>query len=143
MTVTQKQQILALRANGEKYSVIAAELGLSENTVKTFCWRNKKAENAENKDFKIADEVRTQCENCDKPLERLHKRKPRRFCGDACRLAWWGKNRDSLNRKAVYPLVCAHCNSGFDSYGNKSRKYCRHECYIAARFGGREAVVTE
>jgi len=143
MTNLQKNEIIRLHNGGANYTEIAETLGISKNTVKTFCWRNKKAKADGNKDVKIADEVRTQCENCDKPLERLQKRKPRRFCGDACRLAWWGKNRDSLNRKAVYPLVCAHCNSGFDSYGNKSRKYCRHECYIATRFGGREAVIDE
>jgi len=40
-----------------------------------------------------------------------------------------------MNRKAVYPVVCAHCARPFESYGNAGRKYCSHGCYIAARFG--------
>ena len=59
--------------------------------------------------------------------------------GDAeyekCRLAWWNEHRDSMNRKAVYRLTCAYCGEVFDSYGNKSRKYCSHACYIKDRFG--------
>ena len=39
-------------------------------------------------------------------------------------------------RKAMYEYTCPTCGSTFYAYGNRSRKYCSHECYIAARFGG-------
>jgi IS30 family transposase len=143
MTTNQKQQVINMRQQGWTYAKIADSIGLSKNTVKTFCWRNKTiscdaseaAANNENNANK------NQCEQCNKPLEQRPKQKPRRFCDDACRYAWWSKNRGSLNRKAVYPLVCAHCRESFDSYGNKDRKYCRHECYIAARFGNADGKV--
>ena len=145
MTVLQKNDILRLYYDGMNYNEIAETLGIPKNTVKTFYWRNKKSENdlSDNSGIKIKNNIANQCAHCNKPLEQKQKQKPRRFCSDACRLAWWSKNRSNLNRKSVYSLICAHCENGFDSYGNKNRKYCRHECYIAARFGNREAVVSE
>ena len=40
MNNLQKEQIVILRANGESYSKIADVLGISINTIKSFCRRN-------------------------------------------------------------------------------------------------------
>ena len=64
------------------------------------------------------------------------KRKKKKFCSDACRMSWWNKNLDKVNRKAVYEFICPHCQQPFTAYGNAGRKYCSHACYIADRFGG-------
>ena len=40
MTTAQKQQIEFLRDKGESYATIAYDLGISENTVKSYCRRN-------------------------------------------------------------------------------------------------------
>ena len=40
MTSREKQQIAAMRSTGNSYKGIAEKLGLSVNTVKTFCRRN-------------------------------------------------------------------------------------------------------
>jgi len=144
MTTNQKQKALDMHRRGLTYTEIADTLGLPKNTVKTFCWRNKRllcdASNAAG--IKENKETKNQCEHCGKPLEQRPKKKPRRFCDDACRLAWWKDNRDCINRKAVYHHTCANCGEDFDSYGNKERKYCCHNCYIAARFnnGASKAV---
>ena len=41
---------------------------------------------------------------------------------------------------------CAYCGQPFQSYGNQTRKYCSHECYIHDRFWraeeGREPYVS-
>ena len=142
MTANQKQRILELHRQGRTYSEIADTLGVPKNTVKTFCWRSQKSVCDASKETGIKEhkETKNQCEHCGKSLHQQPKQKPRRFCCDDCRLAWWKENRDSLNRKAVYHLVCSCCDKNFESYGNKARKYCCHACYIAARFGAREAV---
>ncbi len=40
MTEQQKRQIMGMRLRGNSHAVIADALGLSRNTVKTFCLRN-------------------------------------------------------------------------------------------------------
>ena len=40
MTESQKQQILSFRRQGIGYLKIAQELGISQNTVKSYCRRN-------------------------------------------------------------------------------------------------------
>lgn len=51
-------------------------------------------------------------------------------------------NEHELEKKAYYVFACASCGKKFESYGNKSRKYCSHACYIDARFneGGEHNV---
>jgi endogenous inhibitor of DNA gyrase (YacG/DUF329 family) len=138
MTGKQKETIQALRVQGLSYSDIAAAVGVTKNAVKTYCWRNslpacdasEDTGNKENKEF---------CRHCGKRLMQTDKQKPKVFCGDKCRHAWWNAHREQMNRKAVYRLTCAYCGTVFDSYGNRSRKYCSHACYINDRFGGRPA----
>ena len=121
MTSEQKQAIQSLRSQGQTYNYIAAGLGMSINTVKTFCRRN--------------DLAIDRCKLCGKPLVHIEKHKPKTFCNDRCRLAWWKANREQMNKKAIYHFVCRRCGKPFDSYGNRGRKYCSHACYIAERFG--------
>ena len=40
MTIIQKRQVAYLREKGESYAAIAAAIGASENTVKSYCRRN-------------------------------------------------------------------------------------------------------
>jgi uncharacterized protein YjcR len=121
MTDEQKNSVKALRETGISYTQIAEQLGLSANTVKSFCRRSEAA--------------KMLCKNCGKPLEQARKRKPKTFCGDWCRREWWRRNRDKIRRNAIYHLSCAHCGRHFESYGNRGRKYCSHDCYIRDRFG--------
>lgn len=77
MTQSEKKQIIDLQFRGFGYKKIAAEAGLSVNTVKTYCRRHP------------ADAQAGRCANCGEPLQqRPHKRK-KRFCSDACRMNWW------------------------------------------------------
>ncbi|KIR03816.1 Zinc-finger protein [Lachnospiraceae bacterium TWA4] len=126
MTENQKEQILLLRAKGLGYIKIANEIGISENTVKSFCRRNqqrvKRRENC--------------CEHCGKPLIQISGRKKKRFCSDVCRNKWWNSHLDIVKRKAIYQYTCPNCGKSFEVYGNRHRKYCCHECYVEYRFGG-------
>jgi len=133
MTGEQKQIILRRRAAGTAYSQIADEVGLSMNTVKSCCRRaglsesnaSKDTGNEENKDI---------CKQCGKTLIHTEKAKPKKFCCEACRFAYWNTHRDQMNHKAISPVVCVHCGKAFDGYANANRKYCSHNCYIARRF---------
>lgn len=133
MTGEQKQHIQDMRLQGLAFSQIADSLGLSVNTVKSYCRRalskNDASEDSGNEDNK---EI---CKHCGKRLIQKGKQKPKTFCCDKCRFDWWNANRDKLNRKTVHQLTCAHCGAVFDSY-DKSRKYCGHACYIVDRFSG-------
>ena len=130
MTDREKEKIRFWRGEGIGYGTIAERLGISENTVKSFCRRNQLAGVAAKAQMHI-------CRHCGKPLEPLPKRKERKFCSEACRRAWWKEHPELVHRQAFYLLECAHCGKEYKSYGNQKRKYCSHACYIAARFGDR------
>lgn len=127
MTNLQKSEVARLRGDGMSYNKIAEALGISKDTVKSFCRRNG-----------LGGAVSCEpgsaglCRQCGQPLgASAHKTK--RFCRDACRMAWWRAHPERLNRRAVYHFTCARCGAGFDSYGNKDRKYCSRACYAKAK----------
>ena len=41
-----------------------------------------------------------------------------------------------ISKKANYEFTCVRCHKTFTAYGNKGRKYCCHECYVADRYYG-------
>ena len=116
-----------LRDEGYGYKKIATETGLSLNTIKSFLKRNDETNQIKKIGF---------CENCHKEMKQLDGKKIKRFCSDACRMAWWKKHPEAVNRKANYVFTCPTCKKKFISYGNKTRKYCSRECYIFDRYGG-------
>ena len=130
MTQNEKNIISRMRKQGVSYGNIAAHLGLSVNTVKSFCRRNKLQRS-------IEPELKTQsalCPHCGEDIEKEPKRTNRKFCSEKCRREWWKTHDHSKNRRAFYSFICACCGSDFESYGNNKRKYCGHACYIKARF---------
>lgn len=134
MNDMQRTQVAELRAKGYSYGKISLVLGISTNTVKTFCKRNglggiaeRQSETRENSHF---------CLCCGIPVIQSPGRKEKKFCSDKCRNKWWNAHLDQVNRKASYDYVCPCCKKPFRVYGNKNRKYCSHECYIKDRFGG-------
>ncbi|MHB1126862.1 MAG: RNA polymerase subunit sigma-70 [Bacillota bacterium] len=133
MTTEQQLKIQKLRQLGQSYAKIAAALSISENTVKSYCRRNhigisKKPIKHEVKESNI------NCKHCGKPLTQGTKGHPRKFCSEECRRAWWKENDSQYAKKAYYTLVCKECGKTFESYGNKTRKFCGHACYIKHRF---------
>lgn len=119
----QKSMISNMRKQGHSYKEIADQLSLSVNTIKSYCRRN----NPENT---------VVCKQCGLPITIHKKSRPRQFCSDKCRMAWWRSHHGS-QIKTEYRMTCANCGQLFVSIGNKSRKYCSRQCYIAARFGGK------
>ena len=125
MNLIEKEKIRYWRGEGLGYKAVAAKTGLTENAVKGFCQRNGLG----------GDYDPDTCRQCGKPVAQRPGRKPRKFCRDACRQAWWNAHPYLVEKKAHYKLDCAHCGREFVSYGNRGRKYCGRPCYIAARFG--------
>lgn len=134
MTDTQKEQILQLRAEGLGYVRIAREIGVSENTVKSFCRRYAKLGAGSPM---VVMQEQTQsffCCQCGVEVPQNPGRKLKRFCSDACRTKWWNAHAGQLNRKTMHRYKCPSCGREFEVYGTAKRKYCSHDCYINARF---------
>jgi uncharacterized protein YjcR len=132
VTESERSIIRRMREGGAPYTAIAGHLGISPNTVKSFCQR---------KDIKPQVELRPVselcfCAQCGQPVAQPENRKQKRFCSDKCRSKWWNKHRQELSHKFAVITSCAHCGNRFESYPQEKRKYCCHACYIKARFGG-------
>ena len=106
------------------YREIGEKLGLSPDTVKTFCRRNGAQAG------KTAQSAECRCQNCGAPVHPLPGRRERLFCSPACRTAYWRKH----NLLGKDPRYCAGCGALLTG-GSASRKYCGHACYIRHRFG--------
>ena len=121
MTLQDKIIINNMRIAGYQPSSIAVVLGVPPGTVRSYIHRHPDIPNTKS------------CKYCGKPVLQNAMGKEKKFCSDKCRMAWWNSHQDSVNRKAYYNLICQNCGKEFESYGNKSRKYCSRECYTAAR----------
>jgi hypothetical protein len=126
MTDEQKQKIMTMLPRGDSMPKIAKDLGVSVNTVKSFCRRFRR------------EQAKSFCKHCGKFLTRISGKKPKTFCGDRCRYAWWSAHRSQLKHKNTGIAVCAGCGCKFKYYGKNERKYCSHSCYIADRYGGKD-----
>lgn len=130
MTREQKERIAILRGSGFGYRKIGSALSLSVYTVKSFCQRhpNKTLKTEPTKDAGLGNSL---CKNCGSALK--GGRRAKKFCSAACRLSWWNRHPELVDRKAVYCLACAFCGKQFESYGNKGRKFCSRACYGQSR----------
>ena len=136
MTNTQKEQILKLRSEGLGYIRIARKMGISENTIKSFCRRNFGAEVLKPTESISAAQPKHFCWYCGIEVEQTLGRKMKKFCSDRCRMKWWNANSDKIVRQKTHHYKCPCCGKEFEVYGNSHRKYCSHPCYINARFKG-------
>ncbi len=128
MTDEEKERVRFWRCEGLGYGTIAARLGLSENTVKSFCRRNQLTGVAAQKPILL-------CRHCGGTLPPQEMGRKRKFCCEACRRAWWQAHPELSRKTAFHSMTCAHCKKAFLGYGKQRRKYCSHACYLAARFG--------
>ncbi len=131
VTAYQERRIRELRQRGVGYRTIAAELGISRDTVRNFCTSHALSGVAADQSF--APNV---CPCCGGEIVQQHRGRPRRFCSDACCRKWWAAHPDAIrqNPEAQRRLKCAYCGKAFTVYGNPPRRYCCHNCYIRDRF---------
>ena len=121
MTNHQKTELDRMRRQGANAPSIAEKLELPLATIRSYIYRHP------------LKEQESVCPNCGAAILAENRGKKRRFCSDACRMAWWNNHPTEINRQAYYPLTCQHCGKDFMSYGNKNRKYCSRECYASSR----------
>ena len=131
MTDQQKKQIKGMRLRGDSHAAIAVALGLSRNTVKSFCLRNLRPEALEVQAAPVKSGV---CDQCGMAFVLCPGHRQRRFCSDRCRIVWWNAHRDLLKSNAKVEHTCACCGKHFMGYERQLRKYCSHGCYIAHRY---------
>jgi endogenous inhibitor of DNA gyrase (YacG/DUF329 family) len=124
MRLQDKIAINNMRLEGHTPSVIAATLKIPAGTVRSYIHRHPAMP-----DSRV-------CKQCGKPVRQAPHRREKKFCSDACRMAWWNSHQEDVNKKAFYTLTCACCGKEFESYGNQNRKYCCRACYIADRRAG-------
>ncbi|OQB13004.1 MAG: hypothetical protein BWY15_01968 [Firmicutes bacterium ADurb.Bin193] len=126
MTELQKQRIVALRRSGLGYKKIAAVVGVSRDSVR-YCCKNSIADSTSDGEG---------CRMCGGSIEHSVRGRKRFFCSENCRRKWWSAHPEMRNPKpgAVYTIICAGCGTKFESYGNRSRKYCSHGCFVKSRW---------
>lgn len=135
MTDNQKKLVIKLRSDGLSYNEISRNVQISLNTVKSFCKRNGIIP-ATDKENISENSTSDFCRYCGKPIKSVPHHREKIFCSRECGLKWWHEHPEKLNRKSLYSFICPSCGKEFSAYGNKGRKYCSHQCYIKARFGG-------
>ena len=128
MNSKQKDRIILLRKEGLGYKRIATELGISVNTVKSFCQRQGLMAQANQ------DKPLVKCPVCDKTWESRQGNQKKRFCSDSCRSSWWNTHKGQMNRASQLTITCSYCKKHFRAYRKEQRKFCSHNCYILQRF---------
>ncbi len=123
MTNEQKYVIRSLRESGVPISSISEQLGLSINTIKSYCQRNNiQVFHKTNKNVRF-------CLQCHAEITQTPHRKIKKFCCDKCRQLWWVEHSSIIRRSSQIELVCPICGQQFLSYKSKHRKYCSRTCY--------------
>lgn len=132
MTDAQAKQIQDFRVKGIGYKAIASVLGLSRDMVRIYCKSNGLggygAEAVGNTQQGNA------CPYCSQTIRQPATGRKRKFCSDNCRRAWWAIHPMDARKSAFYDKTCLYCGQPFTIYGNKTRRYCRHNCYVHDRF---------
>lgn len=138
MTKFQSKQIRELRMRGVGYRAIASVTGLSRDVVRNYCKSNGIDGYAAELTTNMKEQMQQgkACLCCGKKLKQLTAGRKRKFCSEKCRRDWWSAHQNAIQRKstAFYEKACAYCGKSFTAYGNKSRKYCSHNCYVHDRF---------
>ena len=127
MTESERMRIDALNVEGLGYRRIAAVIGLSPNTVKSYLRRRV------NVHVFYDVQLGSECRQCHQPIQQTPHKRQKVFCSDSCRMAWWNARPEKVNRKANHTLVCEQCGRTFVSYSNAKRRFCSRACYATSR----------
>ena len=132
VTAYQERRIRELRLRGVGYRSIAAELGISRDTVRNFCTSRDLSGVAAAQPIPAGNV----CLCCGGEIIQPRRGRRRRFCSDACCRKWWAAHPDAIrqSQEAQHHLKCVYCGKEFIVYGNANRRYCCHNCYIRDRF---------
>jgi len=120
MTDKQIESIALLRDSGVSVTEIAERLGLSVNTIKSYCKRHA---------LKAQTKSRRYCLQCHNLIRQNPHRKAKKFCCDQCRHRWWTAHSDLIHRISLVNHICPVCGKSFLDYKSKQRIYCSRSCY--------------
>lgn len=138
MTEVQACQIREMRLKGIGYRAIATVTGLSRDSIRNYCKTHGINGFGEAAKLNLQENIKqgNACMLCGIVIKQPIRGRHKKFCSDACRRQWWKNHQDKIDRKdtAIYKCTCTKCGREFESYGNKNRKYCSHDCYIKDRF---------
>lgn len=123
MTNEQKQAICSMREAAVSFPAIAEQLGLSINTIKSYCKRHSIHSGAPSRGKILF------CLQCHKEIPQAAHRKEKKFCSDKCRGLWWAENTALIPRDSQIERICPICKQHFLSYKSKHRIYCSRTCY--------------
>lgn len=121
MTSAQIEQVIRLQEAGKGYRTIASELGLSINSVKSWCRRHPVEETPVNG-----------CKQCSAPLIQFPGKRKRFYCSDRCRYLWWAAHPECGGHRVEYKHVCRYCGAEFTN-NRKAAEYCGRSCFAKAR----------
>lgn len=99
MTENQKKQILQCRQLGFSYAEISRKMGISVNSIKTYCKRHGLGGIRANSN--MLSQIITTCEYCDMSVKQNPKRKQKRFCSDKCRNRWWNAHMSQVKKSKL------------------------------------------
>lgn len=145
MTNEQAAQIVEMRKKGIGYKSIATVVGLSRDIVRNYCRTHNLTGygSALTKNVQIMIENGDACPYCGGSIRKEMRGRPKRFCSEKCRRAWWRAHPEAMkiDTAAHVRKNCIHCGQPFISYKRIGRKYCSHDCYIKDRFWEEEENV--
>ena len=130
MDKRQIEEIQELRKSGKSMGRISKETGIPVSTVKSHFRRHELATGG-----KAKTTLSTTCAQCGKALKSKGRGKPKRFCCEPCRRAWWKENPTLSEAASKHQVTCITCGKTFGSFESRNRKYCCHECFIHNRYG--------
>ena len=122
MNTIKKETIKQRRLSNVDYADIAKELGMTANAVRVYCYRHGLSETA-------LKQIESGCKNCGCALTNKSKTRPRKFCSDACKRAWWNARRLDRKNANITEYTCIVCGKKFRDYISANRKYCSQACF--------------
>jgi len=138
MTDLQEKQLREYRIKGLGYKAIASVLNLSRDVVRNYCKSHSLEGYAAVVAMNIEEKIQqgSACLCCGKFIQQPAMGRKRKFCSEKCRREWWLAHPEAVQKKetAIYEKTCVYCGKSFIVYGNRNRRYCRHECYVHDRF---------
>ena len=138
MTESQAKQIREFRLQGIGYKAIASRVGLSRDAVRNYCKNHALRGYAVEVTMNIQEQIQQGlvCRCCGKVIQQPATGRKKKFCSDTCRREWWGAHPEATQKRetSFSEKSCVYCGQPFTVYGNKTRRYCSHDCYVHDRF---------
>lgn len=123
MTNEQKHALISMRESDVPIPAISAQLGISENTIKSYCKRHGiHSSNPSRRKILY-------CLQCHAEIPQTPKRKAKKFCCDKCRQLWWTAHSNLIHCISLVNHTCPVCGKTFQAYKSKHRTYCSRTCY--------------